>query len=64
MEGRDYVAGTRFTLADILLYSFIEFGAGIGQAYDKKALANIAAWEERVAARPTVASSRHAAEAG
>ena len=56
IAGRDYVAGDRFTLADILLYAFVDFGAGVGQPLDP-ANKNLAAWKERVAARPSVAAS-------
>ncbi|MGQ2933034.1 MAG: glutathione S-transferase family protein [Sphingopyxis sp.] len=51
-----WVAGERFSLADILLYSFVEFGALVGQPLDP-ALTNLAAWRERVAARPSAAAS-------
>ena len=30
MEGRKYICGDRFTLVDVLLFSFLEFGAGVG----------------------------------
>lgn len=51
-----WVAGERFSLADILLYSFVEFGAAVGQPPDP-ALANLAQWRDRVAARPSAAAS-------
>jgi glutathione S-transferase len=51
-----WLAGDRFSLADILLYSFVEFGAMVGQPPDP-ALTNLAAWLERVAARPSAAAS-------
>ena len=51
-----WLAGERFSLADILLYSFVEFGAMVGQPPDP-ALANLAAWRDRVAARPSAAAS-------
>jgi len=51
-----WIAGDRFSLADILLYSFVEFGAMVGQPPDP-ALAHLAAWRERVAARPSAAAS-------
>ena len=51
-----WVAGDRFSLADILLYSFVEFGAMVGQPLDP-ALTNLAAWRDRVAARPSAADS-------
>ena len=58
IAGRDYVAGDRFTLADILLYAFVDFGGGpmVGQPLDP-ANKNLAAWKERVAARPSAAAS-------
>ena len=51
-----WLAGNRFSLADILLYSFVEFGAMVGQPLDP-ALANLNAWRDRVAARPSAAAS-------
>ena len=51
-----WLAGDRFSLADILLYSFVEFGAMVGQPLDP-ALTNLAAWRGRVAARPSAAAS-------
>lgn len=54
--GGPWVAGERFSLADILLYSFVEFGAMVGQPLDP-ALTNLAAWRDRVAARPSAAAS-------
>jgi glutathione S-transferase len=56
ITGRAWVAGERFTLADILLYCFLDFGAGVGQPLngDNK---TIAAWFERAKARPSAAAS-------
>ena len=51
-DGRDYLCGRRFTLADILLYCFLDFGGKVGQPLDP-ANANIAAWFERVGQRPS-----------
>ncbi len=51
-----WLAGERFSLADILLYSFVEFGAMVGQPLDP-ALANLAAWRARVSERPSAAAS-------
>jgi len=51
-DGRDYLCGRRFTLADILLYCFLDFGARVGQPLDP-ANANIAAWFARVGQRPS-----------
>jgi glutathione S-transferase len=52
-DGRDYLCGKRFTLADILLYCFVDFGNQIGQPLDA-ANKNIAAWFKRVGERPSV----------
>ena len=56
IAGHTWIAGDRFTLADILLYCFLVFGTQVGQPLnpDNK---NIAAWLERVKARPSVAAS-------
>jgi glutathione S-transferase len=56
IAGRTWIAGGRFTLADIMLFSFLDFGAQVGQPLnpDNK---NVAAWFERVKARPSVAAS-------
>jgi glutathione S-transferase len=56
MDGRQFVCGERFTLADILLYSFLDFGAQVGQPTDP-ANGWITAWFERVKARPSAAAS-------
>jgi len=55
MAGRDYLCGKRFTLADILLFCFLDFGGQVGQPLnpDHK---NVSAWFERVKARPSAAA--------
>ncbi len=58
IAGRDYIAGDRFTLADIVLYVFLDFGAGVGQPPDPT-LKNVAAWLERVGARASAEGSLH-----
>lgn len=55
LAGRTYVCGDRLTLADVLLFVFVEFGASVGQALDP-ANANIAALIERMKARPSAAA--------
>jgi glutathione S-transferase len=58
IAGRKHLADDRFTLADILLYCFLDFGAGVGQKLDP-ANKNLAAWFERVNARPSATASLH-----
>lgn len=56
IAGRTWIEGERFTLADILLFCFLEFGATVGQPVNP-ANKNIVAWLERVRARPSAAAS-------
>jgi glutathione S-transferase len=52
VEGRTFICGERLTLADILLFAFMQFAATVGQPLDP-ANANLTAWYERMAARPS-----------
>ena len=52
----DYLAGDRFTLADIVVFAFLDFGAAVGQPLDPK-FKTVGAWFERVKARPSAAAS-------
>jgi len=52
LEGRDTIVPGRFTLADIALYAFSEFGGAVGQPLDP-ALKNLGRWYEATAARPS-----------
>ena len=55
LAGKTWIAGDRFTLADILLFCFLTFGGMVGQPMPDEA-ANIKAWHARVAARPSAAA--------
>jgi len=57
IAGRDWIVGNRFTLADVLLYGFVDFGATVGQPLDP-AWKNLGAWRDRVAARPSAVASK------
>ena len=52
IAGRDTIVPKRFTLADIVLFSFLEFGASVGQPLDP-ALPNLAGWLETLKSRPS-----------
>ena len=52
MDGKEFVCGNRFTLADILLFVFLEFGTQVGQPLND-ANKNIASLYERVGSRPS-----------
>tara|TARA_B110000902_G_C14143040_1_gene526497 strand:+ start:88 stop:675 length:588 start_codon:yes stop_codon:yes gene_type:complete len=62
MAGKTFVCGDRFTLADIQLFAFADFGALIGQGIPES-LSNLQAWFKRVTERPSVAASVHPSEA-
>ena len=52
MNGKDFICGDRFTLADIMLFVFLEFGMTVGQPLNKDNR-NICALFEKIAARPS-----------
>ena len=55
MQGRTWVCGDRFTLADMLLFCFVEFGASVGQPMPAAATW-LPQWHARAAARPSAAA--------
>jgi glutathione S-transferase len=52
MTGKTYVCGFRLTLADIVLFAFLEFGSQVGQPFNP-GLKTILGWYERMKARPS-----------
>jgi len=52
LAGRDTIVPGRFTLADIALYAFLDFGASVGQTLDP-ALENVANWLAKTKGRPS-----------
>jgi glutathione S-transferase len=56
MEGKQFIAGNRFTLADIILFSALDFGVGVGQTINPD-LKNMTAWFTRVNSRRSAAAS-------
>ncbi len=55
LAGRQFVCGDRFTLADVLLFCFLAFGAQVAQPIPDEA-GWVKAWFERVKARPSAAA--------
>ena len=55
MEGKEFVCGDRFSLADVMLFCFLNFGATVGQAISKDCT-NLLAWFERVKARSSASA--------
>ncbi|HXQ10863.1 MAG TPA: glutathione S-transferase family protein [Caulobacteraceae bacterium] len=56
IAGREFIVGARLTLADMLLFSFLEFGAQVGQPLEESNK-NLVAWRERMAARASAPAS-------
>ena len=55
IAGRKYICGDRLTLADILLFCFLDFFAGIKQPINQDNK-NIVAWYERMKTLPSAAA--------
>lgn len=55
IAGRQFICGDRLTLADILLFAFVDFFAGVKQPLNE-ANTNIMAWYGRMKARPSAAA--------
>ena len=55
MGSKPYIAGNKLTMADILLFAFLDFMKGVGQPLDP-ANKNLTAWFERMKARPSAAA--------
>lgn len=58
MAGRKFLAGERFTIADIWLYGWLDFAQSVQQGF-APGLKNIHAWFERVGSRPSASGSLH-----
>jgi glutathione S-transferase len=55
IEGLEFICGQRLTLADILLFVFVDFFAGVRQPLNEDNK-NILAWHGRLKARPSAAA--------
>jgi len=55
IEGRRFICGERLTLADILLFAFLDFGAQAGQPINPE-LGSIVAHHARMKSRPSAAA--------
>jgi glutathione S-transferase len=58
LAGRKFIAGDRFTIADIILYCALDFGGSVGQPLDP-ACGRLTRWMARVAERPSAKASLH-----
>lgn len=55
IAGRQFICGDRLTLADVFLFCFLDFANGVGQPLNPENR-TIAAWYERMKARPSAAA--------
>ena len=55
IAGKEFICGDRFSLADIMLFVFLEFGATVGQPLNE-ANKNITAWYGRVSVRASTSA--------
>ena len=55
LQGRTWVCGDRYSMADVLLLAFLEFGASVGQPMPAAATW-LPEWHKRAAARPSAAA--------
>ena len=55
IAGRDTIVPGRFTLADVVLYAFVDFGASVGQSLPPSAR-NLAAWLAKMKGRASAAA--------
>lgn len=54
LAGQPFIAGERFSIADILALTTIDFAGSLVELPFDTELANLAEWHERVSARPSV----------
>lgn len=60
LDGHGFITGSRFTIADIWLYVWLDFAGSVGQPFDR-GLRNLTPWFARIASRPSAAASLHPA---
>ena len=65
LGSRQYIVPDRFTMADIILFCALDFGASVGQAVPSDT-PKVKGWFDRVSARPSAKASLHpnSAQAG
>ena len=55
MGSKPFITGDELTMADIFLFAFVDFFAGIAQPLDPECK-NLTAWYGRMKARPSAAA--------
>ena len=57
MDGKQYLCGDRYSLADLFLYCMVDFASGAGQPLDPS-FSQLTAWLDRVGQRPSAAATK------
>ena len=57
MNGKQYLCGERYSLADLFLYCMVDFASGVGQSLDPS-LGQLTAWLNRVDQRPSAVTTK------
>ena len=60
IAGRDFIAGNKISLADIVLFACVDFAKDVGQPLEPE-FKNLQAWYARMSARPSAQASLHPA---
>ena len=55
MDGKEFICGKNFTLADIMLFCFLNFGSTVGQEINPESK-NILSWFKKVEKRPSASA--------
>ena len=55
MDGKEFICGKNFTLADIMLFCFLNFGSTVGQEINPETK-NILSWFKKVEKRPSASA--------
>lgn len=56
IAGRHFIAGDTLSLADLMLFAFLDFGVSVGQPIDPE-FTNVVRWYERIKSRPRANSN-------
>jgi len=61
LADREFIAGDRFTMPDILALTTLDFGAALNELHPDPGLKNVARWHAALTARPSVVAAAKAA---
>jgi len=56
IAAREFIAGDALSLADLMLFAFLDFGVSVGQPIDPE-FTNVVRWYERIKSRPSANSN-------